>query len=264
MNHIKNLLKSRETYLRKLQTQKEASLESAPEGLLRICRDGNHLYYYHKQNSDNPNGAYLPKSDFLLARQLAQKDYDTKVLRAVSQELQAIKKYLSTCPKNPPETIYELLSEYRQQLVTPIAEPEDQFIKNWTSVEYTGKAFDANTPELCTARGERVRSKSEIIIADLLHHEGIPYRYEYPVYLRGFGTVYPDFTVLNVRLRKEIYWEHMGMMDDPEYVQKALQKLITYEQNGIYPGENLILTFETKQLPINQKLVLQMIHRYLQ
>ena len=263
MNHIKNLLKSRETYLRKLQTQKEASLESAPEGLLRICRDGNHLYYYHKQSSDNPNGASLPTSNLPLARQLAQKDYDTKVLRAISQELQAIKKYLSTCPKNPPEVIYELLPEYRQQLVTPIAEPEDQFIKNWTSVEYTGKAFDANTPELFTARGERVRSKSEIIIADLLHHEGIPYRYEYPVYLRGFGTVYPDFTVLNVRLRKEIHWEHMGMMDDPEYVQKALQKLITYEQNGIFPGENLILTFETKQLPINQKLVLQMIRRYL-
>lgn len=52
-----------------------------------------------------------------------------------------------------------------------------------------------------------MRSKSEVIIADLLNKEGIPYRYEFPLYLKEFNTVYPDFTILNVRKRKEIYWE---------------------------------------------------------
>lgn len=61
-----------------------------------------------------------------------------------------------------------------------------------------------------------------------------------------------------------MYWEHLGMMDDDSYVEKALQKIASYEQNGFFPGENLILTYETRQNPINQKLVLLMIQHYLQ
>lgn len=73
--------------------------------------------------------------------------------------------------------------------------------------EYRGKGFDESTSEFYTAKGEKVRSKSEVIIADVLSREGIPYRYEYPLYLKGIGKVHPDFTVLNVKQRKEIYWE---------------------------------------------------------
>lgn len=52
---------------------------------------------------------------------------------------------------------------------------------------------------------------------------------------------------------KEMYWEHLGMMDDSNYVENALQKIALYEQNGIFPGKNLILTYETGKNPINQK-----------
>ena len=77
------------------------------------------------------------------------------------------------------------------------------------------------------------------------------------------GTVYPDFTVLNVKRRKELYWEHLGMMDDPEYVEKAMQKIAMYEENGIFPGESLILTYETRMNPISPKIVNLMISQYL-
>lgn len=55
--------------------------------------------------------------------------------------------------------------------------------------------------------------------------------------------MYPDFTFLSKRTRKEIYWEHEGRMDDSEYAKTAIKKIKTYEDNGIYLGENLILTF---------------------
>ena len=60
-----------------------------------------------------------------------------------------------------------------------------------------------------------------------------------------------------------MYWEHLGMMDDPSYVEKSLQKITLYEQNGIFPGENLILTYETRKNPMNQKIIRLMIQRYL-
>ena len=53
---------------------------------------------------------------------------------------------------------------------------------------FTGKPFEINAPEYYTASGVRVRSKSEVIIADALDHAGVPYRYEYPTSVKGWGT----------------------------------------------------------------------------
>ena len=47
------------------------------------------------------------------------------------------------------------------------------------------------------------------------------------------------------------------------YVENAIRKIASYEQNGIFPGENLILTYETKKNPLNQKVIKMMIQRYL-
>ena len=54
------------------------------------------------------------------------------------------------------------------------------------------------------------------------------------------------------------------MMDNPEYARAAIRKIESYEKNGIYPGENLILTFETQQNVLDFKIIEEMIDRYLQ
>lgn len=113
------------------------------------------------------------------------------------------------------------------------------------------KGFDDDVQEIITERGERVRSKSEKIIADKLYMLGIPYRYEYPLILEGNIKVYPDFTILKMPERKAVYLEHFGMMDDTDYVTKAIHKLNTYEKNRIYLGVNLFITFETSKKPLN-------------
>ena len=128
---------------------------------------------------------------------------------------------------------------------------------------YQDKDFYEDMPEFYTAKGERVRSKSEVIIADLLNREGVPYRYEFPVYLKDIGMIYPDFTVLNVKTWKEYIWEHFGMMDDMEYAERTVQKIAAYEKNDYFQGENLILTYETGRSPINQKSVMRIVEHYL-
>lgn len=263
MAQMKELLEEREKELLYMKQEKEKALLNAPEGSLRICSHGNRTQYYQRNDPKDFNGTYIREQDLDLAKKLAQKDYDKKVLRAVKKELAAIEKYCSNYPEPDVEQIYETLHRERQKMIQPILEPEEQYIQKWESVEYQGKGFQDNMPEFYTGKGERVRSKSEWIIADLLSKEEVPYRYEYPIYLNGLGRIYPDFTVLNVRTRKEIYWEHLGMMDDPVYVENALQKIGLYEQNGIFPGESLILTYETKKNPINQKLIICMIQHYL-
>lgn len=75
--------------------------------------------------------------------------------------------------------------------------------------------------------------------------------------------MYPDFTFLSPRTGQEIYWEHEGMMDKQEYARSAVRKIELYMKNGIYPGERLILTFETEQSMLNQKILESLAERYL-
>ena len=263
MNQIKNLLEERVNQLQQLKQEKEKALTKVPEGGLRICKHGSRVQFYHRSVPGDFNGVYIKEKDIELAKQLAQKDYDKKVLSSVEQELHALRKYESCCPKKSAEEIYESLHVERQKIITPIMETDAEYIQKWEQENYHGKEFQEEAPEFYTSKGERVRSKSEIIIADMLGKEGIPYRYEYPIYLRGIGRIYPDFTVLRVQTRQEVFWEHLGMMDDPVYLENAIKKIVAYEQNGIFPGDNLILTYETKKNVINQRLIKSMIEHYL-
>ncbi|MBP5730304.1 MAG: hypothetical protein J6X19_03780, partial [Clostridia bacterium] len=104
------------------------------------------------------------------------------------------------------------------------------------------------------------RSKSERIIANMLDKNGILYKYEKPLSLRGF-TVYPDFTILDIRNRREIYLEHLGMMDNDKYLDNAILKLNRYSRAGYQLGDRLLVTMESSIRPLNihaaEKMVLQ-------
>lgn len=80
--------------------------------------------------------------------------------------------------------------------------------------------------------------------------------------LRGIGTIYPDFTFLRKRDGKEVYWEHDGRMDDPGYAEKAIQKINSYMLNGIFPGDNLILSFESQKTVLSDKIIQALVVKY--
>ena len=53
-------------------------------------------------------------------------------------------------------------------------------------------------------------------------------------------------------------------MDDPVYAQSAVKKIYAYEENDIYPGERLILTYETEKTVLNMLTVERLVHKYLE
>ena len=262
MEEIKTILEEREKYLHLLKKEKERALKSVPEGSLRISRNRNKIQYYRRIDPKDCNGRYIREDEMKIAYELAQKDYDQKVLKSIEKELKAIQKYKEAAPDKEAEQIYESLHLARQKLIIPIKESDEEYIARWEKVEYIGKDFRYDASEHYTAKGERVRSKSEVIIADALNRAGIPYRYEYPIYIKGLEYINPDFTILNVKKRKEIIWEHLGLMDKPEYAENNVYKINCYERSGYHMGDNLICTFETKQNPLNQKTVKEMIQRH--
>ena len=252
-------MKSMETKLNEEMRQLESiikaakeRLKDAPEGYLRISKKREGIEYYYKSDDDkNTNGKYIRKEECKLAQQLAQRDYDEKILKVAKKRWKGIQCFLEHYRESNPKSVYDGISTNRKDLLEAVIISDEEYCKRWESIKYDGKGFDDEERELYTEKGERVRSKSEKIIADKLYMLGIPYRYEYPLVLKNNIKMYPDFTILKMPERKEMYLEHLGLLDDHDYFNLTLQKLNTYQKNGIYLGVNLFLTFETNKSPLN-------------
>jgi hypothetical protein len=120
-----------------------------------------------------------------------------------------------------------------------------------------------------TSRGESVRSKSEVIIADRLASKGIIYQYESELEFKGAVRI-PDFTIRDDDSGVTYYWEHLGMLQNPEYKNKWDQKLKWYIKNEILPydeGEDkrevLIVTQDDERGGISSQFIDQVIEKIL-
>lgn len=260
---LKEELQARKEKIHRIITEKRKCTKSAPEGGLRIVKRKYGNQYYWRKVVNDTNGVYIPKKDIQIAQRLAQKDYDSEILRMANKELKIINEYLAILDCKTVETVYGTLNEPRRILVKPVIPTDEEYVLNWMDEQYDRMAFSEETEEHYSANGIRVRSKSEEIIANLLEHYKIPYKYEYPLHLERGTLVRPDFICLNVPRRKEMVWEHFGMMDNEEYANKNIQKISFYEHSGYIPGENMILTFESSQVPLNSNVVRSKIERYL-
>lgn len=243
-------------------------LENAPSGHLKLSRKKTHTEFYHITQRGASRGTYIAKKNRSLAAQLAQKEYDRRLLTEIPKEIRALENFLkqtdnlSHLPK-----IYDSLCPERCGLTIPLTLTKEQFAAQWKAVTWKGRDFQDEDKKLLTANGETVRSKSEVIIADTLHRMGIPYRYEFPLKIKKSPsetrTFYPDFLCLNLRTRQEFYWEHFGLMCTPGYANNAIGKINLYAYNGFFPGQNLIITFEAGDEKFDTHLVEKMIQTYL-
>ncbi|MBO5336225.1 MAG: hypothetical protein J6A94_03740 [Lachnospiraceae bacterium] len=254
MKTIETVLSEEKKQIEIILSEAYARLKSAPKGHLRIAKKRTGVEYYYKGGDVKlKNGRYLKKSEEELARRIAQRDYDMRVVKQAEERRKAITIFLKKYKETSLKHVFEHTNQFRRNLVCAPEISDEEYIKKWQAIEYQGKTFDDDMQEILTEKGERVRSKSEKIIADKLYLLGIPYRYEYPLKLAGNRTIYPDFTILKMPEREEVYLEHFGMMDDSDYVDSAMFKLNTYEKNGIYLGVKLFITHETKQYPLSTK-----------
>ena len=263
MNQLKELLEERKLFLENIISNKKEEISKAPKGIVNVARAGQRVQFYYKNDSKDKKRKYLRKSEISFVKAICQREYDEKVLELAEKEAARLRQLLALHEAGICEDIYAKIKEERKRYISPIAISDEEYVSQWLDTEYSSKGIAEDYPEYYTDNGERVRSKSEILIANALKKHGIPYRYEAPLNVKGFGIIYPDFTVLNVRTRKEYFWEHLGKMDDPAYAEGALQRIELYEKNSIFPGDKLILSHETLMRPLNTSNVEKMIALYL-
>lgn len=252
--------------------------------------------YYFAYSKKSGKQVYIKRRDKEQLTRLATNQYEIKLKAAAEKEKLQIDRCLETLSKDPESSDVNKVKipEQIKQHVTFSELTGEGYARKWQEGNSVVKKRRTHKQDdyhkFKTLRGDYVASKSEVIIADRLFVKGIPYHYEIaftpeatvdlsrPVYnefgmiagyeVIGFSpfdedTLHPDFYVLNTRTRKAYFWEHLGMMDDPEYCKKNFNRFMRILDAGYIIGEDLIVTHEDKRHPLMTEEIDRIIEKYL-
>ena len=248
-------IKGRYKRLTELINRIEERMKALPEGRIYVKSHGKKSYYYLVADGQE---MYLAKDKSDLIESLLQKKYLEKVLRTAKEEMDVLKRLIRTYPEIVAEDIYGNLSDARRKYVKPIIPTNEEYARRWESRYYKKKPVSDDVPVYKTLKGDLVRSKSEMIIADRLFLNNITYKYECPL-KAGNEIIHPDFTIMRIRDRKILYLEHCGKMGDPDYAEEMVVRHNKYGNEGIILGDKLFYTFESSKTPLDVRVVDQMI-----
>lgn len=191
-----------------------------------------------------------------MAEKLAQREITEMNLKNACQELDSMDRYIKEHEQRSLEQqkwftnnseLQKLLETSKD--FTPDSST-DECLQKWMQESYESNPRYPEKLIHKTIDGKRVRSKSEVIIANALHHHGIPYRYECAFHSEDM-TIYPDFTICHPQNKQIFYWEHFGMMDLSAYANRSFEKLKVYASCQVIPTINLLTTYETAYHPLD-------------
>lgn len=237
----------------------EQDLKNMPEGKFVCSHTGPYTKWFV---SDGKKYTYIPKSERPLAEKLLLKKCYLKRLKYLKREQKAINYYLNHHDKKAAEEESAFFASIEfQDLLSSIYKIQSEELQEWANAPYNTNTNNPESLKHKATLGKMVRSKSEVLIDFLLTKYQIPFRYECELELGG-RIIYPDFAIRHPITGKMFYWEHFGMIDNPEYCSNMLSKLHLYISNGIYPSINLITTYETKDIPLDITMLEKIIEFY--
>lgn len=239
----------------------QKSLSKFVEGsILCETRGNGYRYVYSRKSGKNRLRTILHESDHDLIATLIRKYQIQQKLWELERDLNAAKAYRDT---------FESCQQTQRGnqdgfslLLNKVFPPTDY--EEWGNAPYSdSRDYHPEQLKHRTGKGdERVRSKSEVLIARALQAHGIQYHYEEVTQI-GYRTYRPDFTIRHPKTGAIIIWEHFGMMDDPHYAKRTAEKVRNYLYNGYNPTQNFIATFEDKNHPLDISVIEDMIERML-
>lgn len=277
MNRLKGLLEMLEELqgeIRKEITRLKSVLAYLPEGSLQLDYKngpGREQYYIKKPGEKR---RYLSKKkDANLILQLGDKRYIIIALKNLEENLEAIAEFLKKANGNIGVYLADqlemkgihttgktCLSAKKKQLNWIEARKWEKMLDRKRNAKFYEKFKDWEIFE--TLAGDKVRSKGEGLIADILFTNNIAYAYETRLEF-GNEHKYSDFVIYDPYTDREIIYEHFGRMDKNDYIYDTVRKLLLYLEHGLRPGIDFIFTFETKTKPLTTKKICEVVSEHI-
>jgi hypothetical protein len=261
---LRKYLKERKSFLQKTIKQCRQWLDKAPNGRLRISCSRGSVSFYRAGERYKKEVRLSKDKDYSLILRLAKKDYYQKLIPVAEKELESVDNLLCLKEKQTLANVIASFHPERRKLISSIEETRENALNKWIDIPTPITEPRKGSYYIPTERGEYVRSKNEYLIANALFHAGIPYKYEFPYTAVNDVILHPDFYVKNINTGQEFFWEHFGMMDNPDYVVKSfMYKISLYQAGGIILGKNLIATFSGGKNELDIGTITAMIDAYL-
>lgn len=258
-NDIRRMLET----LTELQDDLEEEAKHFPEGLL-FCYDSRGTRNYCERI---PKGGNRKKErrigvgkDGQRLHLLVRKEYVRKALPIIRENIENCRRFLDSYSCVDENSVMQKFVQKYPELAAMIY--NESASGTWAKDYSREKSLYAEDLKSLSADGTDMRSLGEIIIGSRLRHYGIPYRYEAEIGHPDIPYI-PDFTIKRPRDGKIIYWEHLGMVNDRNYLNKNKHKFEVYELYGIVPWDNLIISYSQSNGGINEKLIDALIQGWL-
>ncbi len=240
----------------------DALMQQLPSGDLRVDRCNGHDYYLQRTREDGRyQYHYLGAEELKTVSALADKSFFRSYRKILIQNYKAVVRFLQSYSEAPQFAALGKLSSRKGEVLARSFLPKDENQRLWMLEPYERSTYREELLTVETKQGFRVRTKSECMIADSLGVNHIANRYECKLVLKN-RIVYPDFTILHPDTNEVYYWEHFGMMDNQDYLEQSMLKLIAYADSGIFPEDRLIITMETRSNPLSSRIVQETIERH--
>lgn len=236
--------------------QEMKELRSMPEGTLTFRNKNGKVQFVQLINeADEGNIRRKRKGitrDSYLTMQLARKKYLKLSTLLLKNEIKRLSKFIECRVEPSPDNVVAMLSKNWKYVPQTYLFPHKINQQKWAAAEYRRNLKYPEELRHTTSRGLKVRSKSELLIAEKLDAYGIPYRYD-QVISNGKHLFSPDFTI---KTKKGIiYWEHCGKMADLDYRAYNKWKLSQYEAMKIVPWDNLIITYDQSDGEFDMRII---------
>lgn len=240
MFDVKVMLEQELRYQQNLKQVYLGELRHLPEGCLSVTTVKGKDYYYKHQHGLR---YYLGDGSIDEVKSLQRRKLLQTCLKRIDKNQVLMENVISSYQDISLGKVRLTLSKAYQPADICLADMDERSDKGWGYQKYQRSN---KYPEMLvhrTLKGDFVRSKSEVIIANTLHMKGLQYRSEE---VTKVGNYYfaPDFKILVPSTGKIKILEHFGMMHDSEYREKAVWKMSTYIENGYRPYEDILFTFE--------------------
>jgi len=138
--------------------------------------------------------------------------------------------------------------EYKHNLLDYLVYLLDNFDSSISLHQEIGRYLGVNKHLLNkihqTESGVWVRSKSEVIIANILYRSKIDFQYEEKLYYNATQWKEPDFAIRHNG--KIWYWEHLGLLGDEQYNENWQEKKQIFKDLGVF--ESVVTTKESAVL----------------
>ena len=129
------------------------TIADAPDGNLRIAKNGEIVQYYHVAEKGDSQGKYLHKAQREYVCKLAQNNYDRKILREVCKEIKAIDAFLKAYNPEKLGLLYDKMNDMRKELVQPLYLSDEEYLRRWQEASYKSNPFMQEERVYMTKRG---------------------------------------------------------------------------------------------------------------